>query len=506
MSMGGDYLVGYRIGLERASGAALSLALSEAAKELSRLGALIESWEYEDTSGLLLIHMRVGGSSLDRAIAVFERAIARRLKSPMRKARLSRSGQHYIEVKSVLPSMVTLGFLLRVAKLSRGYGSLSLTETLALLSYHLLRGDVERMLITLSFLGLHDDAEQALRSLEVRGLIDVERGALSEEAIKLLDELIPSLRVPAPSAEPMRLKVVKEDGDIEEFSADKLARSLYRAGIPHHVVSRVVPSILEALKGRKFISKRALVSMTCSLLEELEPAKASATRFTNYVYALERLYIRSGGGIRQLTWRLLRTISRKTLEERGLKPPPRLVKLHSELIAEDLRSRLSWTPWGTRACVIEERELARVAREVAPRISGAWAELSNSSVEELSHRYEQAAINTLLAALKSTDPGERKELIVEGLLELSSCLLMRLGLLPSNLLELNLGVLRYEIKRRASSTPEDGARWRRLKRLCSLSLRLAHSPAVTSPSEDVRIKAMLEEELKLMFKALPGKG
>jgi len=505
--MAEDYLVGYRIKAGHAPGATLSLALNEAAHELSERGALIENWEYEDTSGLLLIHVRTGELPLDEAVAVLEKALARHLACPIEKAQLSRRGQHFIKVKSVLPSTITLGFLLRAVKHCKGYAGLSAVEALVLLSYHILNGDEERVLITLSFLGLHPrDVKAALERLKAQGLISPGDRLLSREAIRILDVLIPSLRMSTPGIEPSRLKVVNEDGGVEEFSADKLARSLYRAGIPHRVVSRVVPSILEALKGREYISKRALVSMTCSLLEELEPSTASAIKFVNYVYALERAYVRSGKGLRQLSWSTLRIISRNTLEERGLRPPSKLVKLHSELIAEDLRSRLSWTPWGAEAWIIEEDELHRVARELAPRVSSAWAELSSTDAGGLALKYEQAAISTLSTAVRSVDCGERKELIVRGLLELSSSLLISMGLLPSNLVELNLGVLRYEVKRRATLFPEQGARWRRLKRLCSLSLKLARSPAVTSPSEDARIERMLEEALSLARKLSSAKS
>ncbi|RLF06942.1 MAG: hypothetical protein DRK00_00065 [Thermoprotei archaeon] len=502
--MAEDYLVGYRVKAGRASSATLGLAIDEAARELSEQGVLIESWDYEDTSGLLLVHLRVGEPSLTEAVATLEEVLARHLACPIERARLSRSGNHLIEVKSVLPSAVTLGFLLRAARRCRGYAGLSATETLALISYYLLNGDMERVMITLSFLGLHPhDVDAALRKLRERGLVNLDNGLLSEEAVKALDVLIPSLRMPVSSAKSPRLKVVDEDGGVEEFSADKLARSLYRAGIPHRVVSKVVPSILEALTGREYVSKRALVSMTCSLLEELEPSTASAIKFINYVYALERTYVKSRGGLKQLSWRILRSASREVLKERGLRPPPRLVRLHSELLADDLRSRLSWTPWRTRAWIIDEGELLRIARELAPRVSNAWAQLSSISVGELSLKYWRTAISTLSIAAKSTDHGERKELIVRGLLELSSSLLMSLGLLPSNLVELNLGVLKYEVKRRAALSPEQGAKWRRFKRLCSLSLKLARSPAITSPSEDVRIRGMLEEVLSLTHKLSP---
>jgi hypothetical protein len=183
------------------------------------------------------------------------------------------------------------------------------------------------------------------------------------------------------------VRVVDEEGNVEVFSAEKLAASLYGSGVPQSLIPAILDSLGASLRGRSVVSKRALVAMVSALLEDLEPDAGAGVRFASYVYALDRVYVRVGAGLSKPRWSFLRRLSREVLGERGLTPPPRLVELHAELLAREVRELVSSAPWGFEGRVLELEEVKRLAELAAPKVSVAWLELRSASAGELASEY-----------------------------------------------------------------------------------------------------------------------
>ena len=494
-----DYILGFRIRQRgrRDLRRLIQVALSQISMELGGLSALVRSWDFEDVSGLLLLHVVADPRSLEDLSSLVKSSLSNIIgeEGEVDEAPLSSQGVNYVQARSMLPSPITLGFLLRAKQKCGELKTVNRLEALTLVLAYVTMGDLQRMAVTSAFLDLDpEDLSKTLKSLRSMGLVELgENVKLRDGGVKLLNELIPSLRLVSEEAKVSPVKVLDESGGVEDFSPDKLASSLYKAGISYPLVSRIVPAISRMVKEEKILSKSYVVLMVCSMLQELEPAKASAARFHAYVYALQKIFVKGRGGLRRLSWSYVRAISRRVLGERGLKPPSRLVKIHSERIVEEIKSRITWSLYGGEVWVLGESELLNIAKSVAPYVSRAWVDLSSKDSTTLMLEYLEEAVNLIGLTDGVEDYAERKLLTMKAIHRFSSALLIWLGLLPSNEAEINVGVLRGEVRRIAAKEPALSSTWGRVKRACSLSLRLLRSPPIPAPNENVEIRRALRE-------------
>lgn len=487
-----EYVVGFRF-VNPLSLEAVDAAMSGARDSLEVGGVVVKSWDYDEVEGLLLVRVSSPPHLLSKVQSEVEEGLSAAVGVRVEAVQLSPEG--YTTARRVLPSPPIMGFLLRALKAQQPT-PLSDSELLTLLASHFVGCDRERVLITAAFLGLDPvEVEGALKRLEERGCLDLKQGKLTREGEKLLDALVPQLRVSrSPGERP--LLVVDEEGNVEAFDVDRVVSSLHGSEVPHTLASATVSEVVRALEGRRYISKRALTSCIQSALEELDPSGISAARFHNYVYALNLAYVRVSEELRRSSWRLLREVARGVLLERGLRPPPRCVRLLAEHLADEVRSHVATVPRGLEHWVLEEEELASLARLLAPRVSAAWAHLARVSALELAKVYWSKGSTYIRAALESDDCSEGKDLAMNGLLLVSSSILLSRGILPSNSLGVNLGALRTT---RVGSPPDER---RSISRFCKLASRLMSSPAVASPSE-LRAAKRLIGELAELLNALP---
>jgi len=480
-----EFLVGFRLAEPPRTAEALEAALSEARASLEALGVAVKGWDYDGSERLLLVHLRAPPEMLERAAESVVHILSEVAGAEAKLERLSR--EVFARAQSVIPSPPVAGFLLRAAgSRLEGY-PLGRDELLALLLFYFAGCSFERAILAAPFLGLDAEAvKAALHGLAGKGYLDLAAGALLKPAERLLNAAIPALRAKAGRAGD-GIKVVDEEGGVETFSSEKLAASLYGSGTPHSLVPAILGSVGASLRGRSVVSKRALVAMVSSLLEDLEPEAGAGARFASYIYALDKVYVRAGSSLSKLRWSLLRGFSREVLGERGLTPPPRLVELHAELVAREVRELASSAPWEFEGRVLEIEEVKRLAELAAPKVSVAWLELRSTGARELASRYWSRGVGDVRAAAESSDCAERKELALRGVLLLSSALLLSAGTLPSNFVGVNLGALRSRLPR------SPGELMFSVARFCSLSAVVARSPAIAAPRESRRLAKALAE-------------
>jgi hypothetical protein len=483
--MAQEFLVGFRLSEPPRASEALEAALSEAKASLEAMGVALKGWDYDGSERLLLVHISAPPELLERAAEGIARALSGTAGAEARLEKLSRDT--FAPARSAVPSQPVAGFLLRAASGGLEGYPLGRDELLALLLFYFVGCDRERAILAAPFLGLDPDTvKDALDGLARKGYVDLAKGALLKPAERLLNAAIPALRARVGRVVE-GVRVVDEEGNVEVFSAEKLAASLYGSGVPQSLIPAILDSLGASLRGRSVVSKRALVAMVSALLEDLEPDAGAGVRFASYVYALDRVYVRVGAGLSKPRWSFLRRLSREVLGERGLTPPPRLVELHAELLAREVRELVSSAPWGFEGRVLELEEAKRLAELAAPKVSVAWLELRSASAGELASEYWSRGVSCVRAAAESSDCAERKELALRGVLLLSSALLLLAGALPSNFVRVNLGALRS----RLSKLPEDvriGA-----SRLCTLSAAVARSPAIAAPRESRKLAKALGE-------------
>lgn len=493
----GRYLLGLKLSRRLEEWETVDPALFKARDRLAQLGVVVEGWEYDQPENLLLVLLRCGSEALAKARAIIADSLSEELKLSSTQVALGPHG--FVGVVEALPSSTVLGFLLRASAEVVGYNGLSGGEALALLIHYACNCDRAKTLITASYLGVDPcEIDETLDRLAAKGYIEGGGLRLTEEGERLLDGLISELRV-KPSARGEHVQVVDERGGLERFSFDKLASSLHGCGVPHSVVPIVLEHVERVLRGKRYISRRLLAMLTRSLLDEVLPVAGAAERFHYYVYALDKLFVESEGAVRRLSWELLRRVCRGVLSERGPKPPRSLVQQHAELLVTELRELAAAAPWRFEGRVLTLDEVKSVGRYVAPKASFAWLDLAVATPEEVSARYWSLGRSYLEASARSLDCGDRKELIYRATLLLSSSVLLKLGLLPSNSVELNVGVVRAEANK---SRERDETRLALLT-LCKLIVRLIRSPAMVGPSEHRRVSRALSEMLELIERLSP---
>ncbi|MEM2298418.1 MAG: hypothetical protein QXW23_02755 [Thermofilaceae archaeon] len=491
--MRGRFLVGFRFPAEPESIEAVEPTLSRVKELLEQRGAILDGWEYDQPENLLLIHLHCEPEALPEAKRVVSEALWRSLGLRSEPVMLGPRG--FVDVEEALPSPSTLGFLIRVAAEGVEHNGLG-KGVLPLLIHYLCGFSRARTLLAASYLGFDPaEVDAELSRLAEQGYLSSDLRGLTREGEKLLNSLLPKLRIQPRTQTSGGIGVVDEEGSLEPFNLDKLAASLHGCGVPYAAVPTVLEHIERALRGRRYVSRRVLALLTRSLLDEVLPATGSAERFYHYVYALDRLYVEEDGVVRRLSWKLLREASLEVLSERGLKPPRRLVQLHAERVAQELRELVASAPLLYEGRVLRLDELRSIARYTAPKVSFAWLDLAASAPAEVAERYKSLALNYLEAA-SGWDQGERKELTLRALQLLSSSIALKLGLLPSNSTELNLGALRSEVVK--LGTPADVSA--SLLRICKLAARLIRTPAVPSPREQRGFERALSELRKELVK------
>jgi hypothetical protein len=485
-----EFIAGFRLSEIPGAPEVLELALSEAKASLEAYGAVLKSWDYDDAQRLLLVHIRAEASLLEQATKDIAVALSRVAGVNAKAEKLSQEG--FARARSVVPSPPVMGFLLRLARSSLEGFPLGREELLALLLLHFSGNDKERALLTAPFLGISAEAiNSAFEKLVDGKYIDPDTCILLKPAERLLNAVIPVLRARS-SMTQESIKVLDEEGNVETFSVEKLAASLYGSGIPHSLIPTVLSKVRDALQGKSAVSKRNLVAIVSSLLEDLEPAASAAAKFTGYVYALDKAFVSIGGGLKKLKWGFLRELSFKVLSERGLAPPHRLTKLHADFVADEVRAIMSSAPWKFEGYVFELEELERIARHAAPKVSATWLELGSHDASLLASEYMSRGIGYAKAAMESIDCAERKELAVRGAFLFSSALLISMKVLPSNYVGVNVGALRGKLKMLPENIKSDVARF------CSLTTSIARSPAIATPREDRKLLGMLKELDELM--------
>lgn len=493
-----EYLISFKLaGTDRLTDAVV-LALDQVKGILESRGVLLEGWDYDGTEGLLLIHLRTSSDWLGKVSAEIERIIREATGSTVELVSLSSQG--FVEAKGLLPSPLILGFLMRAWTMRGKYNNLNEVDVMALLLFYFTGYDRARAFLTAPFIGIEPESiEKALRKLVETGYLNSDLSSLSKKGEQLLDTLIPKLRV-----RPLRpiesLNVIDEEGRLEPFSLDRLASSLYRSGVPPTFVYTILKEITRIVRRRRYISKKALTTLVQSLLEEAGQSPTLAVRFYNYVYALDKLYITRDGESTRMSWSQLRRLSSEVLGERGLSPPPRVVEILSELVAEEVRARVSALYWRLEGQAIDWEELKQLAKLKILEVSYPWAELASTPFDQLSQSYRLLGEKYLQGALESDDFGRRKELAVRGLLFLSSSMLLSLGTLPSNIVEVNLGSLRSMVRK---ASVQSGVK-ADLARFCNLARDVLHCPAAATPSEQNRLRRALHEIISLMEKLEKG--
>lgn len=484
-----EFIAGFRLQEAPRTAEVLELAMSEAKASLEAYGVALKSWDYDDTQRLLLVHLQADASLLERASKDVIAALSSVAGVKAKAEKLSQEG--FARARSVVPSPPIMGFLFRLARNPLEGYPLSKEELLALFLLYFVGCDRERALLTAPFLGIDAGVvSAALEKLAAGGYIDPDTYALLKPAERLLNAAIPALRARS-SRMLERINVLDEEGNVETFSVEKLAASLYGSGVPHSLIPTVLDNVKEALRGRRAVSKRTLTAIVCGVLEELEPAAGAAARFASYVYALDKVYVSIGGALRKLKWGFLRELSFNVLRERGLTPPRRLVELHADLIAYEIRDLVASAPWKFEGHVFELEELKQIARLTAPRVTAAWLELSSIDVESLASEYRSKGVGYTKAAMERVDCAERKELAVRGILLFSSALLISMRVLPSNYVGVNVGVLRGLLKKIPESMRVDVARF------SSLAGSVARVPAIATPRESRTLLNMLKELVEL---------
>ncbi len=469
---------------------AVSKAMREAGAWVESRGALLGGWDYDESEGFILVHLKSEEAEIEQLKAAFAELVSESLGQAVESAVISPQGGSYVKAQGILPSPSVMGFLLRVSHQREAKCDLTGNEVFTLLLFYMLGGDTTRVVLASSFFDLDpDEAEAALHKLSGR-YIDVERGELLKPGEKLLDSLIRDLRARPVAGERALLSLIDEEYRTEDFSMDKLARSLYLSGVPYRYIPEIVKQVAGTLRGRRFVSRRSLASVVRSLIEDMDRTD-TALRFYAYVHALDRVYVLRDGREERISWSLLRGIARATLGKRALKVPSALAEALAELIADRIREAIASEPWRSEGVTLSEEELAGIAEDAAPLVSRAWAELREADPRECARIYKLRGRENLQAAKGTYDFGERKDLILRGLHLTTSGLLLELGVLPSNYIEQNLGVLRTMLKSRAETSDEG------IRRYISLALKLARSPTIVSPRENRQVLKWLDELIKL---------
>lgn len=481
------FLIGFKLPAGFEDEEAVELALARVKGLLEQSGAIVDGWEYDQPENLLLMRLRCEPEMLPEARRIVAEALEENLGLKSEPAALGPRG--FVDVEEVLPSPSILGFLIRVACTKYEHEELG-KGVLPLLIHYLCGFNRVRTLLTASYLGLDPaEVEEELRRLADRGYLTGDLSGLTREGAKTLNSLIPMLRVqPRTEARERTVMVVDEEGSLEPFNLDRLAASLYACGVPYTAVPIVLESVERTLKGRRYVSKRVLAVLTRSLIDEVLPAEGAAERFYRFVYALDRLYAEEDGIVKRISWRLLRRVSSDVLGERGLKPPRRLIQLHAELVARELRELLASAPLLYEGRVLKLDELRSIGRRAAPKVSSAWMDLASSTPAEVAERYRALALN-YLAAASGWGQGEPKELASRSLQLLSSSALLKLGMLPSNSAELNVGALRSEVAKLEVPAETKAS----MLKFCRLAVKLIRSPAVLSPREQRSFERTLSE-------------
>jgi len=490
-----EFIAGFRLPEIPGVPEVLELAISEAKASLEAYGVVLKSWDYDDAQRLLLVHIQAEANLLERATKGIVTALSSVAGIEAKAEKLSQEG--FARARSVVPSPPVMGFLFRLARSSLEGFPLGREELLALLLLYFSGSDKERAILTAPFLGISAEAIcSAFKKLGAGKYIDPNTCTLLKPAERLLNAVIPALRAHSSMARES-IKVLDEEGNVETFSVEKLAASLYGSGIPHSLIPTVLSKVRDALQGKSAVSKRNLVAIVSSLLEDLEPAVSAAAKFTGYVYALDKAYVAIDGSLRKLRWSFLRELSFKVLSERGLTPPHRLTELHADFVADEVRAIVSSAPWKFEGYVFELEELERIARLSAPKVSATWLELGAHDAGLLVSEYTSRGIGYAKAAMESNDCAERKELAVRGAFLFTSALLISMNVLPSNYVGVNVGALRSRLKTLPESAKANTAR------LCSLTSSIARSPAIATPREDRKLLGMLKELVELMDRLKP---
>ncbi len=486
--MAAELIIGFRLSRQLESAEALAPALVKARGLLERIGALVDGWEYDRFENLLLVRLRAGREVAKEAEKLIAGALGGELGLGSEPAPPAPSG--FAVATEALPSPSVLGLLLRASAAQLEVPGLSRAEALALLAYYACGLDEVKALFAAAVLGEEPARlREALARLREKGVVGSD-GSLTREGEELLERLADALRARRPTeSRGQPAMVVDEEGNLEPFSPDKLAYSLYSCGVPYGLVSTIARQVEEVVGGRRYVGKRVLAMVTRSLLDEAYPAEGIAERFYSYVYALESVYVSVGGEVRRVTWGLLRRVSSEVLGERGLRPPRRLVRRHAEVIASELRSLVAHAYRYFEGRALKLEELRDLGRRTAPLVSFAWLDLSSTPREELAERYREAARGYLSAAAGSRDLGYRKEFVGRALLLLSAGLMLKYSLLPSNSTPLNLSALRAELGR--ARLPGDARA--ALARFCKLGAKLARKPLLIGPREARRVERQIAE-------------
>lgn len=485
-----DYLLGFRVIEKPPPVEVISRALREAGTWIESYGALLEGWDYDESEGLILVHLKLEEARVDQLKAAFTELISKSLGQTVEKAIISPKGDNYVKGHGILPSPSVMGFLLRAARQCKATGDLAKNEVFVLLLFYMLGGDLTRVVLASSFFNLDpSETEAALHRLSGH-YIDIEKGRLLKLGEKLLDYLITNLRVRPVAKERSSLFLIDEGYRKEAFSVDKLVSSLYLSGVPYRYIPEIVNQVANTLHGKKFVSRKALASVVRSLIEDMDRTD-TALRFYAYIYALDRVYVLRGLTEERISWSLLRRTAYTILSKRDLKVPSSLAETLAELIADKLRETIASEPWKGESIILNENELIRIAEDTAPLVSRTWAELHEIDPHECAYAYKLRGSEILQAAKGAYDFGERKDLILKGLHLVASGLLLELCVLPSNRIEQNLGMLRAIIKSKTGAGDE------KIRRYLSLSLKLARSPTIVSPRENRQVLNQLDELLKL---------
>ena len=480
----GKLLLGLRLS-KQVEESEVAPVLARVKKLLAERGVVVDSWEYDQPENLLFVYVRCKPDVLGEARSLIADVLNRELKPEGAPAVFGHA--ELVSAIEAMPSPAILGFLRRITAEELKLDELNEEEVFTLLAHYLCGCEATRVFITASFLGKSSNSiSKAYESLMGKGYLR-ESGGLTEKAEKALEAIIDKARAKPPLRQ-MAIWVADEDGSLEPFDINKLAFSLYGCGVPHSMIPTILRHVERSLKGKRYISRRLLAAIIRGLLDELLPAEGAAERFYYYIYALDVVYVEEGGSLRRLTWKTLRKASREVLSERNLALPKRLTHLHAELVAAEIRETVAQAPWYFEGVTFTPDDLKRIGRHVAPRVSVAWLDLAKASKEELIRRYSLRGESYLSAAIDSQDLGEQREHAVKAMLLLSSSLLLKQGILPSNSLALNLGVLRNAARRASGSNVQAT-----LSRICKVSAELSRMGVVVKPKELRRAKRLLNE-------------